>query len=226
MADANYTRIKVQRIVNRVRRLMDQIPFVGEGTESDSHVTGSPTTRFSDSELIELINDGVRAIVQAARASHVYDQIHEDSSLSPTRPVVRLLRNRVFRNTVRARRQLVDTFRRLLESGRQPSDSFPVYSYEAGELNVAPSAGTLSWFYVTIPEPLDSSDPTTSLATDLPIDERFECALVYFVASLAYQKLQREDFHEMTYQIFLDEMGPYSPGTVTGVLKEREVETE
>jgi hypothetical protein len=232
MADSNYTRITAARIVTRTRRLMNQMGFTTESTETDSHIVGSPTTRFSDEELIDLINDGVRSIIQIAKASHVYPQIQTDTSLTPTKPVVRILRNRVFYSGdagatyKRARRQLVDTRRRLAEPGRQATANYPIYTYEAGELKVYPTGGAVKWSYVTIPTPLDSSNPSSALTQPIPIDERFECALVHYVASLAYQKLQREDLHEMTYGVFLDEMAPYSPETVTGVIKDREVDVE
>lgn len=226
MADQVYHRIKAQRIVNRARRLLDQIPFTNETADTDSNMIGGPGTRFSNAEMLELVNAAQHAIAQNVKASHVPALIASSSTTTPTAPVLRILPNRVFRSAdagttwERAVRRKVDSHRRLDDPGRQATDDYPLYTYEGGELNVYPSGGSVTWFYVTTPTDL------TSLTDTLQVDERFECAMVHYVASLAYQKLQRVDLHDFTLEIFKSELEPYLRDTTSSLLKEREVEVE
>lgn len=226
MADQNYQRLKAQRVVNRARRLLDQIPFSSETADTDSNMIGGPGTRFSDAEMLELVNAAQHAIAQNVKASHIPALIASANSLVPSSPVLRLLPNRVFLSAdagttyTRAVRRKVDSHRRLEDPGRQASTTYPIYTYEAGEMNIYPSGQSYFWFYVTTPTDL------TSLGDTLEVDERFECAMVNYVASLAYQKLQRMDLHDLTNELFVSELQPYARNTSGSVLKEREVEVE
>lgn len=226
MADGNYQRLKAQRIVDRARRLLDQIPFSSETADTDSNMIGGPGTRFSNEEMLELVNAAQHAIAQNVKASHIPNLIKGTSLLVAPTPVLRILPNRVFLSAdagttyTRAVRRKVDSHRRLEDPGRQASTTYPIYTYEAGELNIYPAGQSYYWFYVTTPTEL------TALGDTLQVDERFECAMVHYVASLAYQKLQRMDLHDLTNEIYLSELQPYARNTSGSVLKEREVEVE
>jgi len=226
-----YTRIKGTRIINRVRRMLDQVPFTNEATEMPSHVVGSPSTRFSDTEIVDIINRAIPAIVSKCKAIHVYNAIKTEAPTSmpdvPTGAAFRLLESRVYYgdDAARAFRRSVDAHRRLSRSGRAPTTARPVYTYEDGEVHVYPATNTganaYKYRYVGLPTAVPANGDG-----DLQLDERFEAAIVNYVVAMCYQKLKRKDLFQFTYQIFLDEIAPYQIGNRTNALSDEEVEVE
>lgn len=226
-----YTRIKGTRIVNRIRRVLDQVPFTNESVDTPSHVVGSPSTRFSTEELVDIINRAVSVIVSRCKAMHVYNAIKTEAPTSmpdtPAGAVFRVLESRVFYgdDAARARRRNVDAHRRINRSGRQPTTARPVFTYEDGEIHVYPDTNTganaYKYRYVGLPTAVPDN-----ASGDLGIDERFEAAVVYYVVAMCYQKLKRPDLYEFAYQVFLDEIDPYTLPKRTNVVDDVEVEIE
>lgn len=225
-----YTRIKAQRIINRVSRLMNQLPFTNEDTAVDSNILASPTTRFNTDEYLEMINSACLRFVNSSKACHVYNAVLVDDETSLTgvknvtsgsKAIIRLLRNRIKVDGVRAFGRRVDQYKRIAEAGRAGDATHPVYTFEAGEVRVYPTPqATQEIAYVTQP------DPVSSVNDSLPIDERFEAAVVYYVASLSYAKLQRSDLSELMDQIWQDEISVFDIDLRTGILNDKEVEVE
>jgi hypothetical protein len=231
---ANYQRNKVARIVNRARTILNQVPFAGEDTSIESNIAGSPTTRHSDEELIDYVNRAERAIIAQVKACHAYPNIvAEESSVAaasttistPTYPVFRVMRSRVLGlDGVRARQRAVDSQRRLARSGLQPTAARPVFTYEDGEVMIYPTTGealkTFKYYYVRVPA------QHTALSDVCNLDQRFEAAMVWYVASMAAQKHRRRDLHAFAFQVYQDELTPYARNLRTNLIDDDEVEVE
>lgn len=221
-----YTRANAERYVNRVRRYVDQVPFRDENVAEESDVTESVSTALSDSFILDAIDSAVQTIVSRSKAAHVYDAIQTDTdTTTPTKAVVRLLYGSAKRNGNRAVFRTVDRARRLEDTGRAGSDSEPAFTYENGEIIFYPEpdyAGgdSTEIRYVGRPSSI------TSLSDTMPLDERFEAAIVYYAAAECFQRLRRGGLEELARQQYEDEVSVYDIGARTSRLDGREVETE
>lgn len=221
-----YTRAHAERYVNRVRRYIDQVPFQDENVPDESTATESVSTSLSDDFLLDSINAAVRSIVSRAKACHVYDAITNDSdTTTPSGVIVRLLRGSAKLNGNRAVFRNVDRARRLEDTGRSGSTSKPAYTYENGEIIFYPapnygSGDTTELRYVDIPS------KATALSDEVPLDERFEAAIVYYVAAEALQRLRRMELEQIARQQYEEEVQAFDLGVRTNQLDGQEVATE
>lgn len=224
----NYT---LDRVVNRVWRMLDQVPLQNEHAVLDSHVLGSPSTSFSKADIIERINSARRKIASMVKASevpHLVEPYSDDPDMIGANSV-RVLTKRVFRNGTFCRRRSVDQHRRLRLSGREATAHYPVYTLEDGRLSIFPevdsSAGdTYTAWIVAIPEDFDLSNE------DDPMDfaPRYEKAIVAHVVAACYQTMQQTPVHEMFMQVFEDEISFFTRNVRFTTLQnaDREVQIE
>lgn len=127
---------------------------------------------------------------------------------------------------IRAIQRNVDRNRRLAAAGRAASGSYPVYTYEDGELNVYPNADDVVAFFTRIPTQIT----TTQLYNGsdfLTVDSRFESALIYRVLASCYETARDVNRSQFAYSIFEDEIEPYSIFNRFNLLiDDREVDVE
>ena len=230
----------LDHIITRVRRMLDQVPFNNESVETDSDILGSISTNFSDENLTGRVNSAMRVIASRVKAQHVPQLITKyDTVTAAEANALRILPRRVFRlydstsdgtpdQPVRCMRRSVDANRRLQESGRKATDSYPIFTYEDGVLNIypdtAPPEVDVEIFGVGAPQDMTWA---TDNATHLPVDERLEKAIIFYVCALCYQTLQNAELVEFMDQLFEEEIQPYVLETRTQIaLDEQEVETE
>jgi len=217
-------------LINRIRRILDQVPFVAENVDSDSDLIGSPSTNFSNENLMERIINAQKIIMSRCKAIHMlpavikYDESTGDIPEIEV-PIVRLMYSRVFRDNdddapVRATQRPVDGSRRLERSGLASSVSYPTYTYEDGALRIMPAATQYDVYMLSLPT------FSTNVASHQPLDERFENAIIMYVASSCYQTLQRPDLHEYSYSVFEDEIDAYAIYNRYKRLDDREVDVE
>lgn len=217
-------------IIERVRRILDQVPFVSESVERDSDLIGSPSTNFSDENLMERIINAQKIIISRCKAQHVpsaiikYDESTGDLPDIQS-PIVRLLQSRVFRDNdadepVRATQRPVDGSRRLERSGLASSVSYPTYTYEDGALRILPTTAQYDVYMVALPT------FSTTKTDHLVLDERFENAIIMYVASTCYQTLQRSELHDYAFSVFEDEIDAYAIYNRYGRLEDREIDLE
>lgn len=221
-----YTRTKAERIVNRVRRYIDQVPFKDENVPDESTATESVSTSMSDDFIFDGMNAAIRAIVARAKASHIYDAITTDSDTrQPNNVVVRLLYGSQKINGNRAVFRNADRARRLEDTGRSGTTEYPAYSYEGGKIVFYPppdyaNGDTSEIRYVTIPSKI------TSLSDNLPLDERFEAAIVYYTAAECLSRLRRMNLEQVARQQYEQEIQAFDLGVRTNQLDGPEVATE
>lgn len=217
-------------IVTRVRRILDQIPLENESVSTDSQVLGSTSTRFSDSNLMDRINSGVRQIVRRCKASHFPKMIilYEAALADINTDNERILLSRVERNQnlnadpLFCKRRTVSASRRLEKSGRAGSVTAPAYTYEDGQLTIYPSSATNGHDVYVVKTPTTK----TSLGDDVEVDERFELALVMYVAASCYQTMQQPNLREYARQVYEDEIQPYLSEVRNSILNDREISVE
>lgn len=218
-------------LIKRIRRFLDQVPNAAESVETPSTVVGSLSTNFGDTDLISRINKGVRAIVSNAKAQHVPQAIAEATTISAVETdAIRLLPSRVFvsgagqNNFVRAHRRSVNSQRRLESRvslpGREGTLDYPVYVYEDGFFRIFPEGADLRAYVVQMPGEV-SAKPDV-----LPVDRRFQRALVYYVVSSCHKTLQNPDMSEFYQTSFGQEIRPYLLKTRHGFRNDQEVDVE
>jgi hypothetical protein len=85
-------------MITRIRRMLDQVPLTDEDVKTDSAVIGTPSTQFSDENLLQRINHAQREIIARVKAQHVPLSIQSYTGPFPdvALPVFRLLFSRVF----------------------------------------------------------------------------------------------------------------------------------
>jgi hypothetical protein len=94
-------KLRAADIIVNVRRHLDQIPYGNEDVMSDSSVIGSPSTQFSDANLLDRINAGQRAIISKVKAMHVPLAIHRyDTAAGDTLPIPSLEYDRLLYSRV------------------------------------------------------------------------------------------------------------------------------
>lgn len=194
-------------IIVEIRRKLDQRPLENEDVQTDSAVIGSPSTNFGDLNLLTRINHAVVFIAKQVKAMHISASISNYTGPFPdvaaNADLLRPLFSRVFANTVRATQRSVDRQRRLENSGRAASATFPVYTYEDGKLEITPSSGSDNAFIVIVPTILTATNQT------LGIDERFEAAVIWHVVASCYETMRQGDMHSAFMVLFQDEIQPY-----------------
>lgn len=224
-----YTRAKAERYLSRVRRYIDQVPFNNEDTSDEPEAAESVSTSIPDDFILQSINSASKAITSRAKACHVYDAIVEENlSSSPTSPsnvVVRLLKGSQKFNGNRAVMRDADRARRLEGTKQGGSDSKPVYTYEDGEISFYPSPDYNNGDTVTI-RYVGSPDEVTSFSDEMPLDERFEAAIVYYVAAECFQRIRRMGLEQIARQQYESEVQAFGLGTRTSRLDGAEVATE
>lgn len=127
---------------------------------------------------------------------------------------------------IRAVQRTVDRNRRLQSAGRAATGSYPVYTYEDGELNVYPDADDVLAFIVVAPPAITPAQLYNG--TDfLTLDSRFEAAIIYWVMASCYETTREVERQQMAYSIFEDEIEPYSLfNRFNSLIDDREVDVE
>lgn len=219
-----YTRATTQRIINRVRRMIDQVPYTDETVAEESDIAGSVTTTLSDAFIIDAIRAAHRNISNVCKACNIYDMIDTTpASLQPEQPMVRLLYNTVTRNGNRAVFRSEDLARRLERTGRAGSDQYPAFTWENAELTFYPNIdGGDTYDYHTVIQPNEPDEATDELL----VDERLEAAVLYYAASMCYQRLKRSGLSDLAMQMYKDEIYPYRRDVITNRMDGQEVSTE
>lgn len=231
----------LQHILTRTRRLLDQVPLARENVATDSSVIGSPSVSFSDENLTDRVNEAIRAIVPRVKAEAIPQTINlEDDAILPATAnveafTVRLLPRRIFlrdasNNVYRALRRSVDSQQRLegrygSRPGRQATIECPVFTWEDGQFRIYPTVANASLLAYTIRMPSPLSLPGDRNA-ELPLDERFEKAIISYVASTCYQTMQRPNLSDWQMQVFEDEIDPYTLDVRLGSMNDQEVNVE
>ena len=134
----------------------------------------------------------------------------------------------------RCRQRSVDRHRRMERTvgangetpGRAATGTYPVYTFEDGELNVYPTGGSQIAFFVESPPKLTTTNITNN-EDFLWIDERLEAAITFWVCSSCWQTMQDVNKTQLYMQAFLDEIAPYSRGNrLNSIIDDREVDVE
>lgn len=127
---------------------------------------------------------------------------------------------------IRAVQRTVDRNRRLQSAGRAATGTFPVYTYEDGELHVFPDADDVLAFFVNAPTPLLTSSLYNG--TDfLTVDSRFEAALIYWVVASCYETMRQREHKDFAYSMYEDEIDAYSiHNRFNSIINDREVDIE
>lgn len=212
-------------VITSIRRKLDQRPLENEDVQTDSSVLGSPSTNFSDPNLLERIDQAQRYISQIVKAQHVPALITEYTgpfpSVSDNVEILRPLFSRVSRTGIRATQRSVDRERRLTVAGRAASATYPTYNYEDGQLTINPTGGTESAWIVVLPTTL------ASVGTNLQLDERFEAAIIFYVVSSCYETMRQIQLSDAYFQLYQDEIQPYVREVrLDPVVDDREVDVE
>lgn len=214
-----YARAKMGRYVDRVRTVLLQQPFGDEHTDTETHALDSPTVSISKRFIRQSVNDAIRAIVPLVKACHVPGAIRNGTTLVPTHPVVRLLKNRTRREGVRAVYRTATRSDRLEETGKAGTASEPTYTFDDGEIKVFP-AGNVSYYYVSIPDEVTTDD------AEIALDERFEAAIVWYAAALCFERQQKAVMQEACMQRFYAEIDVFMLDKRLGPLNDSEMDFE
>jgi hypothetical protein len=127
---------------------------------------------------------------------------------------------------IRATQRTVDRNRRLQASGRAATGSYPVYTYEDGELNVYPNADDVLAFLVIAP-PFIATSSLYNGNDFLTLDSRFEAAIIYWVLASCYETTREVERQQFAYSIFQDEIEPYGLfNRFNSLIDDREVDIE
>ena len=117
---------------------------------------------------------------------------------------------------VRCLQRSVDRNRRLQNTvgaegktpGRVASGSYPVYTFEDGELNLFPNATSVAAFFVESPASVTYNNFTQN-DDYLVVPDKFELAMVAWVCASCYQTLRNPQMEELHTALFEDEIDPY-----------------
>lgn len=134
----------------------------------------------------------------------------------------------------RCRQRSVDRHRRLENTvgaggqtpGRVATGSYPVYTFEDGELNVYPATDEVVAFFVKMPSVITPANLTAG--TDyMTIDERLEAAVTMHVVASCWDTMRDAARHQLYAQVYEDEIAPYSlSNRMNSVIDDREVDVE
>lgn len=214
-----------QKIIDRVRRRLDQVAIYEEDPQTDSEVFTSVSTSFSNEDLVSRIELAVQEIASVVKAQHVPQLIRSGATEAQVNEnSIRILESRVFRDNNRAVKRSVDSHRRLEgrfvnNVGLEPSTEQPVYTYEDGEIRVYPTGGTLEIYYIHSPS-------ITSIGDPIYLDERFQAAIVEHVSASCYQTLRQHNLAEFAFNTFDDEISPYHIAMRLKRSNDKEVDVE
>jgi len=221
----------LQHVVKRIRRQIGQRALSSETTDADANVVDSASTTFSDENLTQRLNAALFDIASNVKAQHVPQLIAKyASATNATIGALRVLEDRVFRedsgqNMVRSVRRSVSSHGRLESAKREATEAYPVHTHDDADLSVFPSGAAPVEVYAV--DPPSSVSWGADQTNHLPVDERFEAAIIYFVAASCFGSMERpkkQDFYESLYQ---EEIGPYKLTTRHKQAEnEREVDTE
>lgn len=135
---------------------------------------------------------------------------------------------------IRAIQRSVDRNRRLentigaagLTPGRAASGSYPVYTFEDGELNVYPNATSVAAFFVESPADVTYTNFINNIDY-LVIPDKFELACVAWVCASCYDTMRQSVRQELHTALFEDEIDPYVlENRYNPIIDDREVDVE
>jgi hypothetical protein len=226
----------VERLITRIRRQLDQVPLPNESVETDSEVIGSPSTKFSDNDLMDRINKANRNIASNVKAQHIPRLIKEKNSASAINTdSLRVLPRRVhfsadggstFR---RAFQRSIDQQRRLesrySNPGREGSEEYPVFTYEDGEFNLYPDPTSETEYEMKVFVVERPSDVAAKTDTN-PLDGRFEKAITDYVTSSCYQTMRRPGLSSFFYSNYQQCIQPMLQQTKYSIMDDMEVDVE
>jgi len=228
--------VTVQRLITRIRRQLDQVPLPNESVETDSEVIGSPSTSFSDDDLMDRINKANRIIASNVKAMHIPSLIEEKNTASEINTqALRVLPRRVHFSSDsgstyrRAFQRSVDQQRRLesrySSPGREGSESYPVFTYEDGDFNLYPDPTSDSTYKMKVFVVARPADVTAKTDTN-PLDDRFEKAIVDYVTSSCYQTMRRPGLSSFFYSNYQQCIQPMLQQTKYSLMDDMEVDVE
>lgn len=202
MANLTYSGLRT-----RIRRLLDQVPLVGENTSSDSSVLGSPSTDFSDENLDARSYEAIVELVGRVKAQHLPQLIIDFPDGDVPERVARILYSRVFTDgDVRAIQRSTERHRRLEQSGRAATADYPTYTFEDSRLDVYPDGG---YAYYVIYPPHPNPPPPQITADEIFLSDKFTAAIVHHAAASCFETQKRKDLHTWARSVFEEEISPY-----------------
>lgn len=216
------------RLRNRVRRMITQSTFGLENVQSETDVLDEPATVISDDFIYQALSSAQQNIVVSCKACNIWRNINRVDGESDLTTInnstpVRFLFTTVERNgnwsVFRTTKQSV-----LLErTGQTATGMFPTFEYTNGELTINPdlqTGDTVSYHFVEMPDDITQ-------AADVPeVDMRFEAAMVYYAASLCYERMDIPGLQQIMRDRYEDEIQPYRLNVGLNLADGREVLTE
>ena len=213
--------MKTKKILLTVRRRLGQIPFTSEDVKADNKVIYSPTTSFSDDDLIRRINTGQNTIIGYVKGQHVPNLVLEYQGLLPylDNTVLRVLRSQVYRNNKRCYHRDYESYINLVSSNRGANENKPVYSLNDNRIDIYPEGGDILIYILRKPQEVFLEDD------NLEIDLRLKEALVYNVLSSCYATLDKEIVSKYYWNSMIRELEPFFRSNVYSRLIEKETDT-
>lgn len=227
--------LQAERLVNRVREMIDEVPFPGESVETEGNVVESPTTEIPNDFIYRSLTRAQNEVVSKCKASHCWRSVESEErdpangDVSPGPDSVRFLFSTVERKEVGDSQSHWALYRSagrneiLKESLQEATIEDPAFTYDGAKLRLWPTLQDGDKVYYNhVVEP----DPITG-PTDVPgVDRRFEAALVWYAAAECWERKESPNRANMARQRFRDEINPYRLRAVTTPADGFEVTTE
>lgn len=218
----------LQEVVDKVRLEIDQSPYISEVllTDEDVYSSGgsllhSPSTKFSDEDLVGRINKYMKVLASRIKAQHMPKTIeYVDAPFSDLSGLERLLFSRVFVNDKRSIYRRMDVIRRLHRTRNVINEDYPVFTFEDGKLITYPEDFEAGAYIVTTPE------DSVSLEDTILFDVRLTRAIVLFVVGSIAMTLELQDIGEYYFNTIEFEIQGMALTTMNTMINEKEVDSE
>jgi hypothetical protein len=227
--------LQAERLVGRVREMIDEVPYPSESVETEQDVLESPTTEIPDNFIYRSLTRAQNEIVGKCKASHCWRSIRSEEKdpangdVSPGADSVRFLFSSVEREEVGDTTSHWALYRSagrneiLKESLQDATIEDPAFTYDGARLRLWPAlqnGDTVYYNHVVEPDPITGP-------SDVPgVDRRFEAALVWYAVAECWERKEKANRAQMARQRFRDEINPYRFRAVTTPTDGFEVTTE
>lgn len=247
--------INARGIFARVRGIINRIPVTIEPTtgglvEDENDDTGynpinTGSGTVADEYLLLHLNAVVRYIVNTCKAFHISTNVADaDITTGPTisddEVVGRIVHGTIRRvnsssQEIRARYRELGAHYDMESSGRAATEAYPAYTYLDHEVTLYPSPTNGSFAKHVISPSGITLGNMANLSDVLAIDNRFEGAVVSYVAAKAFQQIEETALHDLWMTLFTRKLEPFLIGTrigdprthlVSAISYERENEVE